>query len=258
MQTTTIRSMPDRPAILVARGLIKRFGGVVALDGIDFDLTEGQITGLLGPNGSGKTTLFDTLSGFTRAERGTVTLNGRRVDGFSPGRLARTSPGLTRSFQEVRLFEQLTVLDNVLVAKPFEYGNTAFGVLRRFAIARELRKRRTEGTELLAEFSLADLRNRMAHRLSYGQRKLLEIARCLASESQIVLLDEPFAGVNPTLIGVICAVLRRAQEQTISRRTFFLVDHNRSVMTELCDRVLWIDRGRIVSADDGNLSGDGR
>ena len=238
----------NRQPILSARGLRKRFDGVVALDSLDIDIEDG-ITGVVGPNGAGKTTLFDVLSGFSRPDSGTVLLCGRRVNGWPPHRLARQHPGITRSFQEIRLFEELSVLDNVLVARKFSGGTTVWGIMRRLTIRRELRKELNEVLKILRLLELADLQQRRAHELSYGQRKLLELGRCLAAESRLTLLDEPFAGVNPHMIELICRALTKARDG--SQKAFLLVDHNRRAMESVCDRILRMEQGRVVGAVTG-------
>lgn len=238
----------DHERILSARGLRKRFDGVVALDGLDIDI-EGGITGIVGPNGAGKTTLFDVLSGFSRPDSGSVLLYGRRVDRWPPYRLARQYPGITRSFQEIRLFEEMTVLDNLLVARKFCAGTTVWGVLRRLAIRRELREEVNEVQTLLRLLDLAELQERRAHELSYGQRKLLEIGRCLAAGSHLTLLDEPFAGVNPHMIELICRAIKEAHDG--SQKAFLLVDHNHKAMESVCDRILRMEQGRVIGAATG-------
>lgn len=233
--------------VLRTAGLCKSFGGIRALDSLNLEVYDAAINGLAGPNGAGKSTAFAIVTGHQRADAGNVFLAGQRVTGFAPARLATQPPGITRSFQEVRVFEQMSVLDNVLIARPFRADRTLLGVVRRLAISRELRTERARAMQILELLQLSDVATRAAHRLSHGQRKLVELGRCLVSDARVILLDEPFAGVNPALIVLICLALQDAR--TRLRKSFLVVDHNMSAMRDLCDTLSFMEAGRIVGVE---------
>ena len=185
-------------ALLEVRDVVKHYGGVVAVDGASLDVEERSITGLIGPNGAGKTTLFNIISGFRRPERGTVRFAGERIERRSPDRVARS--GLVRTFQQTKALTRMTVLDNMMLAAPAQPGEH----LWRLALSpRAVRGREREveerARELLAVVRLERHVSEYAGTLSGGQRKLLEFARALMVEPRMVMLDEPMAGVNPTL-----------------------------------------------------------
>jgi len=216
--------------LLEAAGLTKRFGGVAAVDDCSFAVPEGTITALVGPNGSGKTTVFNLLTGYLRADAGSVAFAGRRVRRPDPTRLARA--GLSRTFQQARVFPDLTLVENLVVAiqQPWH------AIVRR-AVGRadELR-----ALGVLEEFGLAGHARARAAPLSYGQKKLLEFAAVLMSEPRLVLLDEPTAGVNPVMVE---AMERRIRELHARGLTFLLVEHNMNLVMRLCDPVIVLDHG---------------
>jgi ABC-type branched-subunit amino acid transport system ATPase component len=228
--------------MLTVDRLTKNFDGLVAVDDVSFTLGETPIAGLIGPNGSGKTTLFHCLSGFYRPERGRIEFDGRRLDGQPPYRIARL--GLARSFQISRVLPFLSVRDNLLAVAPAPAGARLGAVF--FApgrVRRRERALRARAGEILDMLKLAHLADQPAGRLSYGQQKLLEIGRVLIAEPRLILLDEPTAGVNPTLIRQIAATIRILAGEGIQ---FFIVEHNMPLIAELCERVLVMDAGRLI------------
>ena len=216
--------------LLEARGLSKRFGGVAAVDGCSFAVPEGTITALVGPNGSGKTTVFNLLTGYLRADAGSVAFAGRPVRRPDPTRLARA--GLTRTFQQARIFPELTLVENLVVAiqQPWH------------AIVRRAVPQVDEGRalSLLEGFGLAGHARARAATHSYGQKKLLEFAAVLMGEPRLVLLDEPTAGVNPVMVE---AMERHVRELHARGLTFLLVEHNMNLVMRLCDPVIVLDHG---------------
>ena len=216
--------------LLEARGLSKRFGGVAAVDGCSFAVPEGTITALVGPNGSGKTTVFNLLTGYLRADAGSVAFAGRPVRRPDPTRLARA--GLTRTFQQARIFPELTLVENLVVAIQQPWHAIARRAVRHADRARAL--------ALLEEFGLAGHARERAATLSYGQKKLLEFAAVLMGEPRLVLLDEPTAGVNPVMVE---AIESRVRELHARGLTFLLVEHNMNLVMRLCDPVIVLDHG---------------
>ncbi len=212
--------------ILRVEGVRKSFGGVTAVNGPSFAIERGSITGLIGPNGSGKTTLFNLIAGTIPPDRGDVFLEGQRITGWPPHRI--TARGLARTFQISRVFGQMTVLENLVVVARGESE----------AAARE------RALALLERVGLTDHRDAWGSELSYGQRKLAEFARVLMLRPRLVLLDEPFAGINPTMAQTVIRLLHELQEDGA---TIFLVDHAMSIVMELCERILVLDMGEVIA-----------
>jgi branched-chain amino acid transport system ATP-binding protein len=223
-------------------GITKRFGGVEALAGCTLSVRAGSITGLIGPNGAGKTTLFNVISGLTRADGGQIRLGGDRLDGLSAHAIARR--GVGRTFQIPRPLGRMTVLENVLVyahAQPGEKLARAFASPKRVAAAE--RRFRERARVILETVDLAPLAAEPAETLSGGQKKLLELARVLMGDPRVILLDEPGAGVNPTLMRSLVEVIRALRA---SGRTFLLIEHDMDLVTELCDPVIVMAQGRTL------------
>ncbi len=232
--------------LLTAEGLTKRFGGVVAVEDCTFSVPTGTITALVGPNGSGKTTVFNLLTGYLRADAGTVAFAGRRIRRPDPIRLYRA--GLTRTFQQARIFPDLTLVENLVVAIQQPWRTI---VCR--AIGRDDRSR---AFELLEEFGLVQLAEARAGSLSYGQKKLLEFATVLMAEPQLVLLDEPTAGVNPVMVA---AIETRIRELNARGLTFLVVEHNMNLVMRLCDPVIVLDHGtKLAEGRPADVRNDAR
>lgn len=230
-------------ALLEISGLAKAYRGVQAVADVSFAVAEGAITGLIGPNGSGKSTTIDCISGFQKPDRGKVTLAGRDITGLSPQQIARA--GLARTFQTVRVYEQFDLVANLLIAvEPFRAVGWRDALLRtgRYRAARAAAEARAR--ELVALVGLTRLAAAPAGILSYGQKKLLALAAALMPEPRLVVLDEPVAGVNPTRINEVAAILRRANEAGAS---FLIIEHNVEFITGLCDRVIVFDQGRKLT-----------
>jgi neutral amino acid transport system ATP-binding protein len=243
-------------AILEVRGVVRAFGGLRAVDDASFDVEAGSITALIGPNGAGKSTLFNVVSGFLSAERGTVQFEGRRIDRAPPHRIARR--GLVRTFQVPRTLTHMSVLDNVLVAATRHPGEQLNGLVLRPRLARRREQRaRVRAAELLALFRLDGHAGDYAGVLSGGQRKLLDFARVLMAEPRLVLLDEPMAGVNPTLGRQLVEHVLRLR--TEAGMTFLFVEHDLDIVMEASDRVIVMNEGRVIaSGTPDEVRGDQR
>jgi neutral amino acid transport system ATP-binding protein len=231
--------------ILVVSEVVRTFGGLRAVDGASLEVEGGSITALIGPNGAGKSTLFNVVSGFLSADRGSVQFEGRRIDRAASHRIARR--GLVRTFQVPRAFTRLSVLDNVLLAATDHPGERLSGLLLRPGRARTReRNARERAQRLLALVRLEEHANDYAGVLSGGQRKLLDFARVLMAEPRLVLLDEPMAGVNPTLG-------RQLLEHVLQLRadegmTFLFVEHDLDVVMEASDRVIVMNEGQVIAS----------
>ena len=222
--------------LLEVKGLERRFGGVVAVDGASFAVPEGSITALIGPNGSGKTTVFNLIGGTMAAQAGEVWFDGRRIDGKPPWRRAHL--GLGRTFQITRLFHEMTVLENV-VAPLREFH---LGLLGANAVSGREAKR---AEELLDFVGMRKYRDVRASALSYGQQKLVELAQILMLDPKLIMLDEPAGGINPTLIDRIADMIR---ELNAGGKTFLIVEHNMPFVLGLCNPVLVLARGQTIAS----------
>jgi branched-chain amino acid transport system ATP-binding protein len=209
--------------VLEARGLRKAFGGVRAVDGCSFAVPRGKICGLIGPNGSGKTTTFNLLTGVLQPDEGEILHEGVDIAGLKPHRIFHR--GITRTFQVTRVFREMTVLENMLSVTD---------------AAMPERQARDRAAELLALVNLTSLRGEYAGRLSYGQQKLLEFARALMTRPDVILLDEPAAGVNRTLLQHLLMLIHRLQE---SGTTVLIVEHDMNVIMTHCDWIFVMDYG---------------
>ena len=223
-------------ALLEIEDVHKAFGGLKALAGASLAVEEGTIAGLIGPNGSGKTTLFNVVTGYERPDRGAVQLRGKPITGLSPDRVF--ARGLGRTFQLSRIFGRLTVLENMLVATQRRQAWLR-GVLRHAGSAVE----RARALELLEFVGIAELAALPAGNLSYGQRKLLELAYVLVADPDVVLLDEPAGGVNPTLINQIADRIRTLNQ---AGKTFLVVEHDLGFVMDLCEAVTVLDQGSTL------------
>ena len=223
-------------AMIEVNGVSKSFGGVHALDTCHLEVREGVINGLIGPNGSGKTTLFNVVTGYERIQQGEVHFNGTEITNAPPDRVFKL--GIGRTFQLTRLFTRLTVLENMLVATQRKEGWLR-GVMRLAGSAAEKRR----AMELLEFVGIDRLTHEPAGNLSYGQRKLLELASLLVADPAVLLLDEPAGGVNPTLITHLAD---RITELNRAGKTFLVVEHNMEFVMNLCHRVTVLDQGRAL------------
>jgi branched-chain amino acid transport system ATP-binding protein len=226
--------------MLEVRGATKRFGGLLAVNGVDLEVRKGTIASIIGPNGAGKTTFFNLLTGFSRADAGSIAFEGKPLVGLRPDQI--TAIGVCRTFQNIRLFSEMTILENVLVGMhtriPLGLGDALFRT-RRFY--REEAAAAARGRELLAAVGLAGRDDGPARGLAYGERRRLEIARALASRPRLLLLDEPTAGMTlgeaEGLMELLRGLIRDLQ------LTILLIEHNMRVVMRVSDRVTVLDHG---------------
>jgi ABC-type branched-subunit amino acid transport system ATPase component len=230
-------------AMLETRGLTKRFLGVTAVDAVDLRIEAGELVSLIGPNGSGKTTLFNCVTGYLAPDAGRVSLDGRDITGRAAHRIARL--GVGRTFQVVSVFPRLSALENLLT---FLQQHQEENVLARLVRAPAVRRHEAAAVDramaLLASVGLAERAAAPAGSLSYGQRKLLAFAAALMPDPQLVLLDEPAAAVNPTMINQMKEQIRSLHRQG---KTVLLVEHNMDVVMDISQRVIVLDHGQKIA-----------
>ena len=243
--TTPADNASTQPADahLSARDIVLRYGSNTVLDGLTLDIDTTRLTGLIGPNGAGKSTLFSVLGGFMKPVSGQVAWQGRPIDSLSPVKRARL--GLMRTFQVPREFRHLTVLDNMLAAPWDQPGESLVSLVFRRGLVRRAEQEQTERAwEWLRFLRLDGVAGTEAGRLSGGQKKLLELGRILMLEPRCVLLDEPYAGVNPVLIEQISERIRELHRRGIG---FVIVEHNLNALSRLVERMLVMDAGRLLA-----------
>jgi branched-chain amino acid transport system ATP-binding protein len=224
--------------VLEVRGLAKAFGGISAVDGVSFDVHEGEILGLIGPNGSGKSTLFNCILGQLVPSAGDVRIDGRSITATRPCELNRL--GVGRTFQLLQVFPQLTVRENLILA-----GQEHRGSMWSRLVGRGDAGLGEAADRMIEFFRLAQLAHEMAGALSYGQQKLLDVAMAFMAGPRLVLLDEPAGGVNPTMLGGLRERLREINAE--KRATFVVIEHNMEFVMALCTRILVLAEGRIIA-----------
>lgn len=230
--------------LLSVDGLERSFGSLVAVDGVTFGVERGEIVGLIGPNGAGKTTTFNCISSVIPPDAGTVTFDGEDVTGLPPHALARN--GLVRTFQRTRELSTMTVEENMLLPAPDHPGERAVHAIGQTQANRQReREAREQAMELLDIFDLETMVDDFAGNLSGGQRKLLELARALMLDPKMLMLDEPFAGVNPSLTNEIVGHLESLNADGL---TLLIIEHELETLVELVDRLVVLADGRVLAA----------
>ncbi|MDB5998861.1 MAG: transporter ATP-binding protein [Rhizobacter sp.] len=242
-------------ALLEVRGLTKRYRGLTAVDDVSYQVEAGSIVGLIGPNGSGKSTSIDCISGFQSADAGEWFLDGQPLAGLQPHRIALA--GLTRTFQTVRAYDELSLLENLCVASQESDGSGWLAALRRSSAVRAKEAAAAaRGRELLETVGLLQYADAPAAILSYGQRKLLAIAASMMARPRVVVLDEPVAGVNPTMVRHIEKVIQQLNAEGV---TLVIVEHNVDFIMNLCQRVIVLESGhKIADGPPGLIRSDPR
>ena len=234
---------PEALALLTAKGISKRFGGVHALADVDFTINHGEIYGLIGPNGAGKTSLFNVLTGIYSPDGGVFTFDGLPLTALKPNDVAER--GIARTFQNIRLFANLSALENVMIGRHVRTHANVFGAIfrDRKTLAEEaaIEKR---AHELLEYVGVAKRANTLAKHLAYGDQRRLEIARALATEPKLLALDEPAAGMNATETASLKSLLGDIRRDGI---TILLIEHDMKLVMSVCDRVLVLDYGKKIA-----------
>jgi branched-chain amino acid transport system ATP-binding protein len=227
--------------MLEAVRVSKSFGGLQAVHECSLRVERGTITGLIGPNGAGKTTLFNLITGFHHPDRGEIRLEGERIDGLPPHQVFQK--GLFRTFQITREFSRMTVLENLMLIPPYQCGEKVWNTwIRPFRIRGQEREIKERALEVLEFVELIDLKDEYAGALSGGQKKLLELAKSLMARPKIVLLDEPGAGVNPTLMQKLTERIRDLCEK--QGLTFFIIEHDMDLVMNLCNPIIVMNEGK--------------
>ena len=228
--------------VLHIENLTMQFGGVVAVDNFSMDINKGEIVALIGPNGAGKTTAFNAVTGVYLPTAGRVLLNGENITGLRPDQI--TLRGIARTFQNIRLFSSMTVFENVLTAHHLRRTSNLFSATFRLNAPEE--KRMREDTEaLLKQVDLYDLKDEMAVSLPYGKQRLLEIVRALASRPQLLLLDEPAAGMNPQETDDLGEFIKRIRSEF--DLTVFIIEHHMNLVMKISDRIYVIEFGKQIA-----------
>lgn len=241
--------MGENP-LLSVRNVVKRFVGLTAVSDVSFDVAERSITGLIGPNGSGKSTLFNCISGFSPCTSGAVTFKGQDITRLSSDRIARI--GITRTFQTTRLPGRMTVLETLLAAAPGnDLESAADAFFRRAAIRSRESAKLVRARELLQLVGIPQMENEFATQLSGGQQRLLSIACALFREPDIIMLDEPAAGVNPTLVRQLMVLIKKLRDEM--QKTFLIVEHDMHFISGICDKVIVLDAGQKIAEGEPSL-----
>lgn len=229
--------------ILELKNVSKSFGGIKAVDNVNIGFAKNKITGLIGPNGAGKTTLFNLISGLLKLDEGEIYFKENQIDNLKP--FERTLLGIGRLFQDVRVFNKLTCLENILLAFKNHIGENVYEtIFRQNTLKNSEAEKITKAEELLEFVGLIDKRNSLAENLSFGQQKLLSIARLLAMDSELLLLDEPTSGVHPQLIEKILELIKSLPEKN---KTIVFIEHNINVVLKIADWLYLLDEGKVVA-----------
>jgi len=236
---------PEVSALLDVQGIAIAFGGLKAVQDFDLEIPRGALHGLIGPNGAGKTTVFNLLTGVYRPDAGAIRLDGSNLIGLKPHQIAKA--GMSRTFQNIRLFPNLSVLDNVRIACHLRGDHALVPTVLRFPKQRAQEAMILERSRrLLTLFELDDRREEEASSLPYGDQRRLEIARALATEPKVVLLDEPAAGMNPKETHALAGLIRRLRDEFAM--TILLIEHDMALVMEICDRITVLDYGVTIAS----------
>jgi ABC-type branched-subunit amino acid transport system ATPase component len=230
------------PETLSCTGLYKSFDGVMALKDVSLSFRAGDVTALVGPNGAGKTTLLNVFSGFLLPDKGQCLFNSENIMCMRPHRIAEL--GIARTFQDVRLVRNLTALENVALAHPNQIGERLSRVILRVGLAKEEARIQKDALAILERVGLGGVTTRLAGELSYGQQKLLTLAVCLATRAHVILLDEPFSGVDPVTSTKLVELLNSLRQ---SQKILLFIEHDISAVLLVADRVVVMSEGTVLA-----------
>lgn len=231
--------------VLEVRAATIQFGGLTAVNDVSFDLNQGDLFGLIGPNGAGKTTCFNLITGVYKPTRGEILFQGKSIAGLSPNRIAQR--GIARTFQNIRLFAVLSAVENVMIGNFVRHRvgiNPSLAYLP--GAIKETARMRRDALELLELMDLADVADSRACDLPYGKQRRLEIARAMATQPELLLLDEPAAGMNPQESDDLMRTVRRLRDEF--RKTVLLIEHDMKFVMNLCERIVVLDAGKEIAA----------
>jgi branched-chain amino acid transport system ATP-binding protein len=230
--------------MLKVEGVVKNFGGLTAVRGCSLEVREGSITGLIGPNGAGKTTLFNIITGHYKPDQGRIVFQGEDINGLPPHQIFQKK--IYRTFQITREFSQMTVIENLMFVPEDQIGEKIWNTwFRPSAVRKQERAIQEKALEVLEFVELVDMKDEYAGSLSGGQKKLLELAKSLMADPRMVLLDEPGAGVNPSLMRKLIANIRKLCEE--KNITFFLIEHDMNLVMNLCNPVIVMSEGKKLA-----------
>lgn len=243
--TSATQTKPDdRRPLLEIQGLTKEFGGLKAVNNFDISIYRGELVGLIGPNGAGKTTVFNLITGIYGATRGSIVYKGTQLVGLQPHEITRL--GIARTFQNIRLFPTLTVLDNVRIAYHTHAGYGMFDAITHNRHYQKAERELTEkAQEFLSVFNLHTRQGEIAKNLPYGEQRRLEIARALAASPELLLLDEPAAGMNPKEVASLMELIHFIRERF--NLTILLIEHQMRVVMGICERITVMDFGEVIA-----------
>lgn len=228
--------------MLQINNLKKSFGGIKAINNCSFNIQKNTINALIGPNGAGKTTIFNIISGLIKPDQGNILYKGKSIINLPPHKIA--SSGISRTFQLIRLFPKLTVLDNLLLAEPEVSEKLLISLFKRKFVKKEEQKAKEKCLNYLELVDMKDFSNTLAENLSYGQQKLVEIARSLATESELFLLDEPVAGINPLLREKLLNIIKNLKNEG---KTILLIEHDMKFVLNIADNIVVLDHGEKIA-----------
>lgn len=235
--------MSNSCCVLELKDVTKSFGGLVAVDNASLAFSKGKATGLIGPNGAGKTSIFNLITGFLEPDSGTIHFNGHKISGLPSWRVAQL--GVGKLFQDIRVLDKLTVLENVLLARKEQPGeNPLVSLFRKKIVTSVERQNLCQARKWLAFVGLEGMENALAQNLSYGQQKLLAISRLLAGNFEVLLLDEPTAGIHPQMVKSVLNMVGRLAQMG---KTVVVIEHNMNAILEISDWVYFMDDGKVVT-----------